>query len=196
MCFNWVTTAKCWRDPCPFAHGQQELTEYGIEMIGDEYKGMNCRSFFDYSKPGAHCNYGDACLFRHEHRTFNKLHRRHYGMHLSKYEQLYDNIRSDSEKTEFLDTYQPDVFGRCAAFSEIHALFEPEEVDELAAPSDDLQSCNELMGSLRGSEDYGQMLEKQTCNQSANSSSLDTSKDSGSSATSSHASTADDGQSP
>ena len=21
LCFNWVATAKCWRDPCPFAHG-------------------------------------------------------------------------------------------------------------------------------------------------------------------------------
>ena len=57
-------------------------------------------------------------MFRHEHRPFNKLHRRHYGLHLSKFESLYDNIRSDKEKTAFLRDYTPET-QRLSAFTEI-----------------------------------------------------------------------------
>ena len=49
LCFNWVATAKCWRDPCPFAHGQEELTDYGVACYGDKYKKQNCRNFFNFS---------------------------------------------------------------------------------------------------------------------------------------------------
>jgi len=130
LCFNWVATAKCWRDPCNFAHGQEELTEYGASRVGDKYKRQNCRNFFDFSSDGTqYCKFGDNCLFRHEHRPFFKLHRRYYGLHLSKLEALYDNVRSEKAKTEFIDDYEPDT--NCLkAFADIHALFEPAEVEE------------------------------------------------------------------
>jgi len=46
------------------------------------------------------------------------LHRRYYGMHLTKLESLYENTKSDKAKTTFLQGYEPDT-QRLASFSQI-----------------------------------------------------------------------------
>lgn len=139
LCFNWVATAKCWRDPCPFAHGQEELTDYGVASYGDKYKKQNCRNFFNFRENRIqHCHFGANCLFRHEHRPFSKLHRRHYGLHLSKYESLFHSNKADKAKTAFLRSYAPDT-KRLEVFSQIS---DAEQL--LDAEADDWQIDAEL----------------------------------------------------
>ena len=174
MCFNWVATAKCWRDPCPFAHGQEELTGYGVAFYGDKYKKQNCRNFFNFSGAGMqYCRFGTECLFRHEHRPFSKLHRRYYGLHLSKLESLYENTKSDKAKTSFLQGYAPDT-NRLASFKQI------EEAEVSDEGEDDWQLTAEQEQELYCSyhpEDIYAEKQASECGSVGHSSLLNTSED-------------------
>jgi hypothetical protein len=119
-------------------------------------------------------------LFRHEHRPFSKLHRRYYGLHLSKLESLFENTKSDKAKTTFLQGYEPDT-NRLASFKQIVA---EEQQDVVSDEEDDWKLTEaEEREHEQCYEDYHQIgvAEKQTseCNQSAghNSSLLNTSED-------------------
>lgn len=47
--------------------------------LNDKYKSQNCRQFYREK----FCQYGKRCHFRHEYRTFQKIHRHHYQAHLA-----------------------------------------------------------------------------------------------------------------
>ena len=44
----------------------------------DKYKSQNCRAFYREK----FCFYGKRCHFRHEYRSFTKIHRHYYMAHL------------------------------------------------------------------------------------------------------------------
>ena len=83
----------------------------------------------------------------------DKIHRRHYGLHLSKFESLYDNIHSDKERTAFLRDYQPDT-QRLSAFTEIE---EDSSINDDSQCSDDDVLANEALKLLgkQTSAEYG-----------------------------------------
>ena len=75
------------------------------EQSGREpINGKKCRNFFLGNRL---CEDGDSCIYRHEHRTYMQIHRRHYTTHLLTYENLYDNMRSSKAKESFLENYEP-----------------------------------------------------------------------------------------
>ena len=84
-------------------------------------------------------------------------------MHLSKFESLYENTRSDKAKTAFLKNYIPDI-QRLSVFSEIHDQFADE-----SQVSDNEELSNEYQKII---------LKQQSSGYSSGPSSLETSKDS------------------
>ena len=136
LCYSWLNSRKCDRqDVCGYAHGQEELSDRGVAFYGDQFKySMNCRQFYDFErvKTGYQmCNYGEKCLFRHDHRTYKRIHRRHYGPHLLKYEFLFSI--SDA-KARFVRKYRPET-QRLQAFVEIEE--KDSCYDEASTTSDD-----------------------------------------------------------
>ena len=75
LCKNWIETAKCrYEDFCRYAHGQHELTRSAVQAYNELFKTKNCRTFYHQKA----CDFGEKCMFRHEHRTFKQLHRSFY----------------------------------------------------------------------------------------------------------------------
>ena len=64
-----------------------------------QINGKKCHDFYRGNKL---CDYGAACIYRHEIRTFEQIHRRYYTTHFLAYETLYDNILSSKAKDSFL----------------------------------------------------------------------------------------------
>ena len=50
----------------------------GKQNQNDKYKSQNCRAFYREK----FCFYGKRCHFRHEYRSFTKIHRHYYMAHL------------------------------------------------------------------------------------------------------------------
>ena len=48
------------------------------QSLNDKYKSQNCRAFYREK----FCFYGKRCHFRHEYRSFSKIHRHFYMAHL------------------------------------------------------------------------------------------------------------------
>lgn len=59
---------------------------------GDKYKSQNCRSFHREK----FCMYGERCHFRHEYRTFNKIHRHFYIAHAASLRITAEEILAES----------------------------------------------------------------------------------------------------
>lgn len=66
--------------------------------------------------------YGSKCMFRHEHRNFNQLHRHYYTPQLYVMETLFS---SSSNKTRFIDQFEPRA-ETLSVFAQIHAEYDAE----------------------------------------------------------------------
>ena len=98
ICKNWRDTGVCrFGDACNYAHGLEEmqavdrLTEDKLKAH-DIFKTQNCRAFWK----GRFCQYGKRCQFRHEHRSFEKLHKHFYMEKLAAIQYTCDDILADS----------------------------------------------------------------------------------------------------
>ena len=77
LCNYWLQEGRCryYGDMCMFAHGQQELTRKGKASYGAQYKNsFNCKMFHKQKV----CMEGEHCMFRHEQRHIDRIHRHHY----------------------------------------------------------------------------------------------------------------------
>ena len=61
--------------------------------LNDKYKSQNCRQFYREK----FCQYGKRCHFRHEYRSFKKIHRHFYQSHLAALTHRYLDVLSDSK---------------------------------------------------------------------------------------------------
>lgn len=117
LCKNWIETAKCrYEGKCRFAHGQEELTSFAVNMYDEKFKSKNCRTFYHTKQ----CMYGSRCMFRHEHRNYRQLHRHYYTPHLYVLETLFDTAKNESK---FLGAFKP-ATGRLPIFKAIQAVHE------------------------------------------------------------------------
>lgn len=62
----------------------------------DKYKSQNCRQFYR----DKFCLYGKRCHFRHEYRTFKKIHRHHYMAHLAAMNITFEDIITESKQKD------------------------------------------------------------------------------------------------
>ena len=78
---------------CQYAHGSEELAEIdriteAQARLNDKYKSQNCRQFYREKL----CPYGKRCHFRHEYRSFKKIHRHYYMVHLAALSQAHFDV--------------------------------------------------------------------------------------------------------
>ena len=86
MCKNWCENNSCrYGDKCRFAHGQDELTEPARRIFVEKYKKKNCR-LFHLTKT---CMYGPRCIYNHEHRRIERLHKHYYTPQVYVLESLF-----------------------------------------------------------------------------------------------------------
>ena len=64
--------------------------------------------------------HGQACIFRHEHRSLNQVHRRYYTSHLCVLEHLFESRPSEQARRAFVHKYAPET-ARLPIFAQIHA---------------------------------------------------------------------------
>ena len=64
----------------------------GKQNQNDKYKSQNCRAFYREK----FCFYGKRCHFRHEYRSFTKIHRHYYMAHLCALRHNHCEILSES----------------------------------------------------------------------------------------------------
>ena len=94
MCKNWTEVGFCrYGLKCQYAHGQEELAEIdrlteAQARLNEKYKSQNCRQFYREKL----CPYGKRCHFRHEYRSFKKIHRHFFMVHLSATSQTHYDI--------------------------------------------------------------------------------------------------------
>ena len=86
LCKNWLETPGYCRfgTRCLYAHGREELQiedklTQAPSRTNDRYKSQNCSLFYRERV----CLFGKRCNFRHEHKSFAKLHRHYYTPHLA-----------------------------------------------------------------------------------------------------------------
>ena len=94
MCKNWTESGFCrYGLKCQYAHGAEELAEIdriteAQARLNDKYKSQNCRQFYREKL----CPYGKRCHFRHEYRSFKKIHRHYYMAHLAAMSITYEDV--------------------------------------------------------------------------------------------------------
>ena len=71
------------------------------EMMHDKFKTQNCRMFHREK----FCPFGKRCHFRHDHRTFTKIHKAFYMSHACALrltaEEILAEVRSNNEVRAF-----------------------------------------------------------------------------------------------
>ena len=60
----------------------------GKQSLNDKYKSQNCRAFYREK----FCFYGKRCHFRHEYRSFQKIHRHYYMAHLCAFSHSHSEL--------------------------------------------------------------------------------------------------------
>ena len=75
--------------------------------------------------------YGNNCMFRHEHRNYNQLHRHYYTPQLYVLETLY---AASTDKTRFISEFEP-ITDTLSVFAKIHAENDGES-EQSTVPSD------------------------------------------------------------
>ena len=86
---------------CLFAHSEQELERNNQfyeaskrrEIDGQKYKTQHCKAYL-YEKV---CVFGRRCHFKHDQRTYNKIHRHFYMMHLAAQAIKHEDILAESK---------------------------------------------------------------------------------------------------
>ena len=117
FCMKWIMNQCPLEDKCTKAHDQDELTLEALEANKTKdglKKKTNCRNFW----VNKFCKHGTDCMFRHEHRTFRRMHRHHYTPQLFTLETLYETI---ADKKVFEETYTP-ATQRLPVFAHFHAI--------------------------------------------------------------------------
>lgn len=168
LCRDWIYQSKCKHEvSCPYAHSQMELTKHGIASYGNCFKQMNCREF----SREKYCPLGSKCIFRHEHRTMQQLHRHYYTSHIYTYESLYESRPSEQAKRTFAEEFVP-ATTRLPIFDEIHlhGIYEKynREFEGMASFSDnELPDFVEEAQIVEKEQNYSEVNEKQTCSTSS-----------------------------
>ena len=114
MCKYWLENNQVCRfgENCHYAHGEEELAESDriVEMqarLNDSYKTQNCSQFHKEKI----CFYGKRCIFRHEHKKWQKLHRHFYIAHLDTiqytYHEIFDQAQNDIEDCSVCEATTP-----------------------------------------------------------------------------------------
>lgn len=76
---------------------QQKMSQPALLKNREKYKTQNCRVFHQELV----CAYGSRCLFRHEFRSFEKIHRHYYQCHLTTVELRAEAIlSSETDNTQ------------------------------------------------------------------------------------------------
>ena len=86
-------------DVAPPAKVEQVLTQ-PEKQSHMKYKSQNCRAFHK----DKYCPYGSRCVFRHEYRSFQKIHRHFYMMHVNALRSNFKDLIADVEESEVFKT--------------------------------------------------------------------------------------------
>ena len=60
--------------------------------LNEKYKSQNCRMFYEEK----YCIFGDRCHFRHDFRSFDKIHRHFYMIHIAALRLTAEELLEDS----------------------------------------------------------------------------------------------------
>ena len=111
MCKHWLESpGNCkFGLNCHYAHGEEELAESDRmaeeqARLKENYKSQNCSQFYRDKL----CFYGKRCIFRHEFRSFTKLHRHYYMVHLAAVSLTHHDILSEAKNApDGSEDYEP-----------------------------------------------------------------------------------------
>lgn len=117
----------CYNENCQFAHSKEEMDAYSAEH-NPFWRTRKCRAFHN----NKFCEYGSACLYKHELQGCKRKRRHFYITNLPTASYVYSEM-SETEPTE--ETCLSGA-SRLPIFAEIHAQDDAESMDEQAEDSD------------------------------------------------------------
>ena len=96
MCKKWFYKGICSNPKkCNLLHVRATFQDKG------NFETKNCKQFNSIG----HCDVGDLCSYRHEHRNIEQIKRYHYQVKLYTLESLFTNSK---DKVDFVDSYESD----------------------------------------------------------------------------------------
>jgi hypothetical protein len=96
VCNNFAVNGFChFGTNCKYSHKEQhDKMNYSFvePSLNEKYKSQNCRMFYKEK----YCIFGDRCHFRHDFRSFDKIHRHFYMIHIAALRLTAEELLEDS----------------------------------------------------------------------------------------------------
>lgn len=118
------------------------MSEQQKTSVNDKYKSQNCRQFYREK----YCPYGKRCHFRHEYRSFKKIHRHFYMAHLAAISLSHEDVLADSRQMPDGSEAAPFELHECASDCSFEIL--EKEIERRSSSNSDcstdaaLSSCD------------------------------------------------------
>lgn len=89
----FVRTGNCNDKVCKFKHSIEAHMDFTGKVRRDKFKTSNCRLFYKEK----YCPHGFKCHFRHDFKSFDKIHRVFYSAHAEALRFTHEEILQESE---------------------------------------------------------------------------------------------------